>query len=194
MNCELECNLQFKNLLYQSILLLVIFFFVIFSQLSHPLTSQLHIEIRLVWFIILIGEVGAAHGDGWLYLCSLVPLIEAGDGDDPGWSSKCRLPGSLVVETLPPGVSVLTVPGSDPGVDVARPNTRYEHQGVFVSKTCQRFPIFPTGAIGETIGSKVSVEAIKASCLDVCSMFQLHYEPDEDGVQLCGSDREISPS
>ena len=160
---ELECNLQLKNLLSKiNQFFFGLIFFVIFRQLSHPLTSQLHIEIRLVWFIILIGEVGAAHGDGRLYLSPLMPLIEAGDGDNLGWSTDGCLPGRLVVETLPPGVGIPTVPRSDPRVDVARPNTGYEHQRVFVSKTGQRFPIFPTGAIRETISSEVSVEAIKA--------------------------------
>ena len=183
---ELECNLQFKNLLSKiNQFFFGLIFSVIFRQLSHPLTSQLHIEIRLVWFIVLIGKVAAAHRNGWLYLSSLMPLVEACDGDDLCWSTDGRLPGRLVVETFPPGVSILAVPGSDPGINISGSNTGYEHQRVFVGKTCQRFPIFPAGAIGETISGEVGVESIKARWLDVCPVFQLHYEADKESIQLC---------
>ena len=82
-----------------------------------PFSGELQVKVGLVGLIILVSVVPTPHGDGGLYHGALVPLVEAGDADHPGGGRgrrQGRPPGRLVVEPLPPGVSVPRVPRPHP--------------------------------------------------------------------------------
>ena len=116
----------------------------LFRKLIHPFISKLHVITRGMGLVIFIGVVATVEGDGWLYLCSLVPLIEAGDRDHLGRSRQSSSPGCFIIQTLSPGMRVLRVPGAYSGVYIARANTWDEHQGVLEGIFGQGFPVLPT--------------------------------------------------
>ena len=113
------------------------------GKFFHPFARELHVEVRVVGLVVLIGVILTSHGYGRLNHRALVPLVKAGDGDHLRGRRHSRPPRRLVVQALPPGVGVLGVPGPHPRVHIARTHTRDENQRVLVCEGGQALPVLP---------------------------------------------------
>lgn len=111
-----------------------------------------------------------------------MPFVKGRDGDHLRPHVQRRLQGRFIVTAVHPVAGVVVVPRPDAGVDVARSNTGDEEEIVAVAKSFDGLPVLVRGAEGETVGSKESVHAIKASREDVVLVALLHDQGDKDGV------------
>lgn len=154
----------------------------LFVELLRPAAGQLQVVIRPVWVIV---QIHTSHCFFWyrpLYLRPLVPFVKRRDGDDVRPHVQRRLQGRLIVTAVHPVAHVVVVPRPDACVDITRADAGDEEEVVAVAKSFDGLPVLVRGAEGETVGSKVSVHAIKATCQDVVLVALLHNQGDEDGV------------
>lgn len=166
---------QFDESSHQPLLLL-------FVKLLRPAAGQLQVVIWSMWLIVQVHTGHCFFRHSLLYLCPLVPFIKRCDGDNLWPHIQRRLQGRLIVATVHPVTHVVVVPRSDAGVNITRSNAGDEEEIVAVTKSFDGFPVLVRRAEGETIGSKISVHAVKATCQDVVFVALLHNQGNEDGV------------
>lgn len=100
-----------------------------------------------------------------------MPLVERGNGDKIGSRLQRRTQRGFVVFAVDAISSVFEVPWSNACVNVSWAHTRNEYEVVIVTEGFDRDPVALSGAVCETVGSEVGVEAIEPCSKDLSLMF-----------------------
>lgn len=117
-----------------------------------------------------------------------MPLVKGSNGDYFWSYRQSCLQGSFVVTSVHPVSRVVVVPRPNSCVYIPWTNTGNEQKIVCITEGLDGFPVLVRWTKGEAIGSKVGVDAIKPTSLDVMFVSLFDNEGNKKAVVRCPSD------